>query len=207
MRICRRPGGGGWCARNMAAAGGGGATAACSPPVVAAAIAGGFTWGAAAPGNSSLVVALEAPSAGAWRTGTPPRTGGDPMWWWWWWWWCRSFPWCWWCFGFRGPRSCCTAAVIKEHMEQQVRKCPLTVTILRHSPKFHLRHLQIAPMTSELSGLLGIPRVAIVTKTIRVGTPVEAKVTLVSSLGTAHKVTPCANTQVLMWRSRYCRST
>jgi hypothetical protein len=63
----------------MAAAGGGGGTAACSP-FVAAAIAEGLTGGTGAPGNSSLVVALEAPSADACSTGTPASAGGEPMW-------------------------------------------------------------------------------------------------------------------------------
>ena len=79
MRICKRPGGVGWCARNMAVAGGGGGTATCSP-FVAAAIAEGLTGGNGAPGNSNLVVALDAPSAGACSTGTPPSADGEPMW-------------------------------------------------------------------------------------------------------------------------------
>lgn len=81
MRICNSPGGVGWCARNMAVAGGGGGTPACSPPFVAAAIAEGLTGGTGAPGNSSLAVALDAPSAVACSTGTPPSAGGEPMWW------------------------------------------------------------------------------------------------------------------------------
>lgn len=63
----------------MAVPGGGGGTAACSPPFAAAAIAEGFTGGNGAPGNSSLAVALDAPSAVACSTGTP-SAGGEPMW-------------------------------------------------------------------------------------------------------------------------------
>jgi hypothetical protein len=63
------------------------------------------------------------------------------------------------CSEWNRPRS-----LNRERWRKQVRKRTHSVTILARSPEFHFWPSQMPPVTSELSGWLGIPQVIIVTK-------------------------------------------